>query len=207
MHTFSFWLKFQREYVILLSEIIDGGVKVKKAELNQKFNAFYERTYRSAMVYCLAKTGDFLNCEDLLTDAYLAVYKKFIKSSKEPLKDPERVLSSVLKSSVAKYWEKHRKDLKLSVPEEKRTDYETLLQTELELTEEQVVRKMLQEDIVEFVSTQPVPMRRAFALCFYLDRSIEETAAELKVSTSEVCRYLYGLLQEIRENFLEEFEG
>lgn len=179
---------------------------MKKAELNQKFDAFYQRTYRSAMVYCLAKTGDFINCEDLLTDAYLAVYKKFAKSSKEPLKEPERVLSTALKNSVSNYWEKHRKDLKLSVTEEKRTDYETLLQTELDLTEDMVVRKMLQEDIVEFVSTRPVLMRRAFVLRFYLDRSIEETAAELKVSVSDVCRCLYGLLQEIRENFLEEFE-
>ena len=179
---------------------------MKKAELNQKFDAFYDRTYRSAMVYCLSKTGDFINCEDLLSDAYLVVYKRFAKSSKEPLKEPERFLTTVLKNSIAKYWEKHRKDLKLPLQVEEKTDYETLLQTELELAEETVIRRMLQEEIVEFVSTQPVPMRRAFALRFYLGKSIEETAGELKVPTATVRSYLYCLLQEIRANFLEEFE-
>lgn len=178
---------------------------MKKVERKARFNAFYHATYDQAMAYCMAKTGDFINGEDLLEDAYYAVYKKILKDKKGQLHEPERYLYAALDARIEQYWKKHRKEQFLA-PAEDEVSLDAMLELEFDLTEETAVKQMLVQDILEFVSAQPAPMRRAFAMYFYLEQAMEEIAAELGVSTVAAQNYLYHLLQAVRENCLEDYE-
>lgn len=175
------------------------------AERKKKFDDFYQKTYQNAMVYCIGKTGDFINGEDLLAEAYYDVYQQFSKDKTGELLNSERSLVSALKKTISQYWEKHRRDLILEETVEGGS-IESLLNTDLDLTEEAVIRRMLVQDILEYVSVQPAPLRRAFALYFYLGKTLEETASELKVPVLTAQNYLCRILREIEENFLEEYE-
>ena len=178
---------------------------MKRAQFKSWFDTFYNRTYSGAMAYCMAKTGDFLNAEDLLADAYYAFYKQASKA-REEIKEPDRYFFKVLKNRISKYWKKHQKELRFTDMEEDGLQYEELLQTELDLTPELAMKQMLLQDILEYVSKLPAPMRRSFTLHFYLGKTIEETAAELEVSIPAARNYIYRTLKQIRENFLEEYE-
>ncbi len=178
---------------------------MKRTEFKAWFNTFYNKTYSGAMAYCMAKTGDFVNSEDLLAEAYYAFYKQAIKSG-VTIEEPEKYFFKVLKNKIAKYWEKHRKELQFAESAEDGGHYENLLETELDLTADAALKQMLLQDILEFVSSQPAPMRRAFALHFYLGKTIEETAAELAVSVPAARNYIYRTLKLIREKFLEDYE-
>ncbi len=178
---------------------------MKKVELQAKFSQFYNQPYSKAMSYCMARTGDFINCEDLLSDAYYAVYKRFL-NKKDPIDDPEHYLLTVLKNRISKYWKKHSKELQIKIPIEEAEQLDVLLETEFDITEEKAVKQMLIQDILEFVSGQPPLMRRAFTIHFYLGKSIEETAADLKLPVSTARNYIYRLLKKIREEFLEDYE-
>lgn len=178
---------------------------MKRAQFKSWFDTFYNRTYSGALAYCMAKTGDFMNAEDLLADAYYAFYKQAAKSKGE-IKEPDHYFFKILKNRISKYWKKHRKDLHFSEIEEHGIQYEDLLQTELDITPEMAMKRMLLQDILEYVSKLPAPMRRAFTMHFYLGKTIEETAAELSVSLPAARNYIYRTLNQIRENFLEEYE-
>lgn len=178
---------------------------MKREQFKSWFDTFYNKTYSGAMAYCLAKTGDFMNAEDLLADAYYAFYKQAAKVKGE-IKEPDRYFFKVLKNRISKYWKKHQKELRFTELEDNVIPYEDLLQTELDLTPEMAMKQMLLQDILEYVSKLPAPMRRAFAMHFYLGKTIEETAAELKVSVPSARNYIYRTLKKIRENFLEEYE-
>ncbi len=178
---------------------------MKRAEFKAWFNTFYNKTYSGAMAYCMAKTGDFVNSEDLLADAYYTFYKQASKP-KSWIQEPEHYFFKVLKNKISKYWEKHRKELQL-VESAGDDDFdETLIEMEFDLTAEFVLKQMLLQDILEFVSSQPAPMRRAFTLHFYLEKTIEETAGELGVSVAAARNYIYRTLKLIRENFMEDYE-
>ncbi len=178
---------------------------MKRVELQAHFSRFYHRTYPQAMAYCLAKTGDFINSEDLLSETYYAVYKYFL-NKKDGVKDPDRYLFTVLKNQIDKYWKKHRKDKQENIPPEEYEQLTVLLETELDLTAEKAVKQMLIQDVLEFVSTQPALLRRAFAIHFYLGMTIEETAEELELPVATARNYIYHLLKKVREEFLEDFE-
>ncbi len=179
---------------------------MKREELEAKFNSFYDETYEKAMSFCMAKTGDFINSEDLLADAYYSIYKRFSSRKEEELRDPKKYLFTVLKNQIAKYWVKHKKEQQCTVSADDETAFEALLETEFDLTEKTAIDRMLIEDILEFVSVQPGPQRRAFTMHFYLGKTIEETAAELELPVSTVRNYLYRLLKKIKDNFLQEYE-
>ena len=178
---------------------------MKRIELEAKFNSFYNKTYQSAMTYCLAKTGDFINGEDILADVYYAIYKRLLKTNDE-IEDLERYLFTALKNRISKYWEKHKRELLMTVSADDEDQYETLLETDFQLTEETAVRQMLLQDILEFVSAQPAPMLRAFALHFYLGKTVEETAEELSVPVTTARNYIYRLLRKVKDTFLEDYE-
>jgi RNA polymerase sigma factor (sigma-70 family) len=183
-----------------------GEFNMKKDELKSRFNDFYKKTYPDAMRYCMSKTGDFLNSEDLLADVYYEVYKRFIKDKNGEIREPERYLYTALKNRVSKYWNKDCKESLRLVEIGDETDFEEFLSTELELTEETAMKQMLVQDILEYVSECPLPQRRAFAMHFYLGMSLNEVSKELDVPITSVRNYIYRLLKEIRENFLEEYE-
>lgn len=178
---------------------------MKRIDVETSFNSFYNQTYNSAMQYCLMKTGDFINSEDLLSNAYYAIYKRLAKDDAGEIEDLNRYLFTVLKNCISKYWKKHRKDLLMTVSSDDEQNYEALLETDLNLTEETAEREMLLQDILEFVSTQPAPMRRAFIMHFYMDKSIEECAKELDSPVTTVRNHIYRLLHKIQKNFLEEY--
>lgn len=178
---------------------------MKRVELQARFSRFYNQTYPQAMAYCLAKTGDFINSEDLLSETYYAVYKRFL-NKKEEIREPERYLFTVLKNQIAKYWKKHRREQEKTISLEEQEHLEALLETELELTEERVVKQMLIQDVLEYVSAQPALMRRAFTIHFYLGRTIEETATELEIPVVTARNYIYRLLKKVKEEFLEDYE-
>ena len=54
---------------------------MKGKELKEYFNSFYNDTYSATLSYCLKKTGDFLDLEDLVVSSYSQLYK-LIKKSK-----------------------------------------------------------------------------------------------------------------------------
>ncbi|MBQ8893039.1 MAG: RNA polymerase sigma factor [Clostridia bacterium] len=179
---------------------------MKKVELKARFNSFYNTTYPQAMAYCMAKTGDFVNSEDLLADSYYAIYKRFLKDKNDEIQEPEKYLYTVLKNRIAKYWKKHSKELQVSVSSDDDSLFESVLETEFDLTAETAIKQMLVQDILEYVSSQPAPMRRAFAMHFYLGMTIDETAAELKVPVTTARNYIYRMLQRVKDNFLEDYE-
>ncbi len=178
---------------------------MKRIELQAHFNRFYNQTYPKAMAYCMAQTGDFLNGEDLLAEAYYVVYRRFM-NKKTAISDPEGYLLTALDNQISKYWKKRRKELEVDIPLEKTEQLDLLLETELALTEEKAMKQMLVHDVLEFVSVQPPLMRRAFAVHFYLGKTIEETAAELGISVAVTRNYLYSLLKMIQEEFLEDLD-
>ena len=175
---------------------------MKKSEFKTWFDTFYNQTYTAAMRYCMAKTGDFVNSEDLLADAYYSFYKHASKP-KSVIDDPVNYFFKVLKNEISKYWTKHRKEQVMIESADDGDTYDSLMDTEFDLTAEAAMKQMLLQDILEYVSKFPAPMRQAFALRFYLGKSIEETAAELKVSVPAARNYIYRTLKEIRERFME----
>ena len=106
-----------------------------------------------------------------------------------------------LKNRIAKYWVKHRKEQLTTVSADEEVPFETLLDTDLALTEEKAMQKMLLQDIIEYVSAQPAPLRRAFIMHFYLGYTVEETADELNVPVSTARNYIYRLLKNVKETF------
>lgn len=178
---------------------------MKRSEFKAWFNTFYNKTYNGAMAYCMAKTGDFVNSEDLLAEAYYSFYK-YASKPKSGIEEPDKYFFKVLKNKIAKYWEKHRKELLMTEMPEDYESLESLLDVDLDLTAEVALKRMLLQDILEYVSSLPAPMRRAFALHFYLGRTIEETASELNVSVTAARNYIYRTLKLVREEFLEDYE-
>ena len=178
---------------------------MKRIDLETSFNSFYNQTYKSAMQYCLMKTGDFINSEDLLSDAYYAIYKRISKEDAGEIEDLNRYLFTVLKNGISKYWKKHRRDLLMTVSSDDEDNYEALLETDFNLTEETAEREMLLQDILEFVSKQPAPMRRAFTMHFYLDKSIEECAKELDAPVTTVRNHIYRLLHKVQDHFMDSY--
>jgi len=178
---------------------------MKRAEFKAWFNTFYNKTYNGAMTYCMAKTGDFVNSEDLLAEAYYSFYKHASKM-RTGIEEPDKYFFKVLRNKISKYWEKHRKELPITEMPEEFDTLDSLLEIELDLTADVAMKRMLLQDILEFVSSQPALMRRAFALHFYLGRTIEETAADLNVSVSAARNYIYRTLKLVREEFLEDYE-
>ncbi len=176
---------------------------MKRTELEQLFNQFYKESYHGALYYCMAKTGDFINAEDILADAYFALYKRMGKPGIENL---NQYFYAVLKNEIAKYWKKHSKELALPLDADDGQDYERLLETEFDLTEETAMRNMLVQDILEYISKQPAVMRRAFVIHFYFEKTLAETAAELSVSVPNVRNYIYRLLNKIKNEFLEDYQ-
>lgn len=176
---------------------------MKRTELDQLFNQFYKDSYRNALYYCMSKTGDFVNTEDILADAYFALYKQMGKATIENL---DSYFHTVLKNEIAKYWKKHRKELTLPLEGEDGQNYEVLLETEFNITEEAALRSMLVQDILEYISKQPAVMRRAFVIHFYFEKTLEETAAELGVSVPNVRNYIYRLLGRVKTEFMEDYQ-
>ncbi len=179
---------------------------MKKVKQEARFNRFYQETYEKAMVYCLAKTGDFVNGEDLLADVYYAIYKRLLKGKEQEIGNLEAYLFTVLKNRIAKYWKRHRRELVMTAAANEEEGLEQLLCTDFQLTEETAIQKMLLQDILEYVSGSQALMRRAFTLHFYLGKTVEETALELEIPVTTARNYIYRLLREVRERFLEEYE-
>lgn len=176
---------------------------MRSIECKARFNDFYNATYQSAMIYCLSKTGDFINSEDLLTDAYYTVYKAIIKDKNGKLQQPEKVLHKALNERISRYWKKHKKEQVLPLLQE---TSQAWLTTELDITAQKAERQMVVQDVLEFVSTQPELHRRTFAMYFYLDMAKEEIAKELGVSVDTVAKYIDCILQRINDNVLIDHE-
>ncbi len=175
-----------------------------RRQRKEAFDLFYQQTYSESMTYCMGETGDFLNGEDLLVDAYYEVYRAFMKAKKELPQNLSALLNEAMKKRLAKYWDKHRKDLLLD-EEEEQSSLAAYLYDELDLTDDEAKERLLVLDILEFVSMEPAPLRRAFAYYFYLGKSLEETAVGLRVSVHTAENYLCMILHRIREEFLDEF--
>jgi len=175
---------------------------MKRAELDQLFNQFYKESYRDALYYCMAKTGDFVNTEDILADAYFALYKRMKKAGIVGLKQYFYV---VLKNEIASYWKKHRKELTVPLEDENGQEYELLLETDFNITADSAMRNMLVQDILEYISKQPAVMRRAFVIHFYFEKTLEETATELGVTVPNVRNYIYRLLRKVKDEFMDEY--
>ena len=175
---------------------------MKRNETDQLFNQFYKESYCDALYYCMSKTADFINAEDLLANAYFSLYKQVKKGNVENLK---QYFYAVLKNEISTYWKKHRKELIIPLEDENGLDFEGFLETDFSITEDSALRNMLVQDILEYISKQPALMRRAFVIHFYFEKTLEETAAELGVTVPNVRNYIYRLLKKVKSQFLEEY--
>ncbi len=178
---------------------------MKRKELKEYFNLFYNNTYSATLSYCLKKTGDFLNLEDLVASSYYQLYKLIKKSKTIDQPTANKLLKKAVDGTLDRYWKKHKKDLTFKKKQNPQHTLEEYLAAEIDVTEEEATQMMLCQDVLEYVSDQPMMFRRAFVLYFYYEMNLDAIAVELNLPQEDVLYCLVTILKRIKKNILDEY--
>ncbi len=186
---------------------------MKKRVAEDIFNKLYDDTYDNALAYVLECTGKFSQAEDILSDTYTSVYRRLLKSGENDIENIRGYFFTCLKNSVKRYYVKKPQDELLyeDIAAATDTDAEaminSLLQTEINLTERQAASRMLIDRILRYVEGKDELSRRAFIMRFYLGYPLSDISKRLTAPQSTLNNCIYRLLYEIREKFTSEYTG
>ena len=155
-------------------------------------NELYEKYYKDLFKWCLAKTRNYVDAEDLLQD----ISYQLIKSSSQNILiiDEERFIWKVAYYTWCKKVRDYNKQKKLvSLTNELentiKDDIDILKQVETEEI------KSILNNIIEKLDTK---CKKCINLYYYEDLSIKEVADKLSMNESLVKYYLYQARNKIR---------
>lgn len=149
-----------------------------------EFEEFYQKSYTKFYQFLILQASNLNNIDDILQNAYLAVYKK-MKNQK--IDNLESYLYKV-------GWNLLKKERKLS--KECHLD-ENILNTFWSVEE----KVLLNEDlnlVWKYLKTKDLPIQKAFYL-YYLGMSIKDISKSLEVNESQVKNYIYRTRKELKE--------
>lgn len=184
---------------------------MKKSEATAKFNQLYDLTYDNALAYSVESTGSMDTAEDILTDTYSAIYNRLLNMKEFDIENIRNHFFTCLKSSVKKYYIKSannealNEDITVSSDGDCQPFIDALLNTEINITEKQAVDNLLIKKINDFISHKDEICRKAIILRFYYDYPLRKISKLLNVPDTTLNNCIYKLLEEIRNNFLDEY--
>lgn len=184
---------------------------MKKSEATAKFNQLYDLTYDNALAYSIESTGSLDTAEDILADTYSAIYKRLLNMKEFDIENIRNYFFTCLKNSVKKYYVKRAdkevlyEDIAASFDGDCQSFIDALLNTEINITEKQAVDSLLIKKINDFISHKEEIHRKAFILRFYYGYPLRKISKLLNVPGTTINNYIYRLLEEIRNNFLDEY--
>ncbi len=149
-----------------------------------EFEEFYQKSYTKFYQFLILQASNLNNIDDILQNAYLAVYKK-MKNQK--IDNLESYLYKV-------GWNLLKKERKLS--KECHLD-ENILNTYWSVEE----KVLLNEDlnlVWKYLKTKDLSIQKAFYL-YYLGMSIKDISKSLRVNESQVKNYIYRTRKELKE--------
>lgn len=149
-----------------------------------EFEVFYQESYAKFYRFLILQASNLNNIDDILQNAYLALYKKMKKQKIENL---EAYLYKV-------GWNLLKKERKLSKEcslEENMLNSSSSIEEKVELNEDL-------NTVWKYVKTKEVLIQKAFYL-YYLGMSIKDIAKNLKVNESQVKNYIYRTRKELKE--------
>ena len=184
---------------------------MKRTVATEKFNQLYDLTYDKALAYAVHSTGNPDKAEDILSDTYSAVYKRLLKAKDFEIENISNYFFTCLKNSINKFYIKKSSEELLyeDISEKNEVDCQTLidslLNTEINITEKQATDSLLIKRINAFIYQKDEKQRNTFILRFYYGYSLREISDMLNIPCTTLNNYIYRLLDEIRKNFLDEY--
>lgn len=165
--------------------------------MDVSFEEIYEGSKAAVLRYIAAHCLNISDVEDIFQETYLRAYETL--SVREDIADPEAFVMGIAKHCTAGHYSVvSRIASRLfgavvfgscdDVPDGE--DIE-------ELTEDRV----LFDEIVSELCTKPAEVQRIFYLHYLLGLSLDETAAELRISPGRVRQQLYKALRQLRRKY------
>lgn len=184
---------------------------MKRTEATAKFNQLYDLTYDNALAYSVESTGCLETAEDILAETYSAIYKRLLNMKEFDIENIRGYFFTCLKNSVKKYYIKKPEkeilyeDIASANDSDCQSFIDTILNTEINITEKQAADSMLIEKVNKYISGKEELQRKAFILRFYYGYPLRKISELLDVPATTLNNYIYRLLVEIRKNFLDEY--
>ena len=181
---------------------------MRKTEANAQFDRLYDATYDNALHYVVESTGSFDAAEDILSETYSAVYKRMLRSGGEDIDDTRSYLFTCLKNAVSKHYAK-KAESEISfediTDEDCQPMIDTLLRTEVDVTESEAANHILIGKINDYLSKCAEAQRKVFILRIYYGYPLQMVAEKTGLPQSTVNNYVYRLLNDIRQKFLSDY--
>lgn len=186
---------------------------MRKSIATLEFNRIFDATYDEALAFVSGKTGNIALADDILTDTYTAVYSRLRKMNAYDLQYIHEFFLDYLKHSTNEHM--ISSDYVVSTLTTT-TDsnsisstnlVDSILTTELSINEKDVTESLLLKKINAFVLQKDGIERKIFVLHFYCGYTLDQVSQLLEIPVYKINDQIYGLLTEIKNNFLNEYIG
>lgn len=179
---------------------------MKNTIATQYFDKLFEATYDNAKVFVAGLTGNPDIIERVLTKTYREIYKQLLKQKNYDGEEIGNAFYGLLKQYSAEC------DLSDDQPtaflsQKSEQDITDILQTEFNISDDDAKENLLIKKAHTYLFQKSAIERKAFVLYFYQDCSIDEIADMFGIEKGYVCGYIYGILEDIKNNFLSAYQG
>ncbi|MBR5095252.1 MAG: sigma-70 family RNA polymerase sigma factor [Oscillospiraceae bacterium] len=162
--------------------------------LNEKppFEDLYRQYWSGMLFYCIRKTGDRENAEDLVSDTFLYCFDHY--DSFDPGKSAVSTwLYMVLNSRIKNYYRDRRESVDL-------TTLENLLSADGDDMEHAVWLQEIRGRLAEAIAALPERQRKAVILRYFKDKSSSEIAEALGTTPGNARVLLSRALDTLQES-------
>lgn len=176
---------------------------MKRTQAEAIFNEFYNKTFKEAYGYILAKTGNHVATPIILKECYCKVLRSLLAQKKDESQDIRNFFIQMIHSQLIEY---NKKALSSPRPKALRSKkFLQLLPQELEIdlpepeSKDQLYEML--DKALSLLNQKPSLQRRAFILYHLYDLGLEQVASELSITQICAGNYIYNLTKEIRIMF------
>lgn len=174
-------------------------------DINEYFNDVYSETFNAVSRYVVSKSGSILDSEDILQNIYARFFSRIKKKGFEDIESPEAFLINIAKFECRNYFGVLKKRSKTS----SFADYtdEQMVEIEAEMSrsekglEDVLCNELLARQIFEDIANDDPMTGKIFYMHFVLDMKLDEIAAELELTLSNVKNKLYRTIERQKKKF------
>ena len=179
-------------------------------EITTYFDEIYDNTYRKVLRYVISKCGNVSEVSDIVQDIYIEFYTVLTRKGMDYIQNTDAFIMKLAKSKIYRHYtlmEKFKSLIPLFVKTEGGQEISPVdFELSNDIVEDEIINNALIEDITAYIARKPDDIQKIFYLYYEMDLTIDQIAAELSMSQSNVKNKLYRTVKEIRELYRKDGE-
>lgn len=164
-------------------------------ETLKEFDKYYYETYQDILTFVVCNCSNIEDVKDIVQNTYLALYKKLEK--KEVINNPESYIKIIAKHKISDYYRfKYKTKLVSLFSNYQNKDLIDTIPANIDI-ENMILKKDTLNKAWKYIKKKKSIIAKIFYLYYYNNSSINEIAAILNLSQSNVKHYLYRTIEEL----------